>query len=155
MNQITGESEYQKEKTREQGEEKQRILPRHERLWVWQKSHKLRLLIFGLCKKLPYGEKPRLGDQIQRSSKSVPDNIAEGCSSYYFNSKIKSYIDSRKEAAETQNHLREMEGKKYISETLAQRLIEEYEEVIRGLNGLIRKTNELRELFDRKGAKRL
>src|SRR3989339_2041108 len=118
-------SEHQKEKNRETEKtvnqsEKQmgdciknesKIVPRHEKLWVWQKSHKLMLEIYIICKTLPFEERFRLTDQIQRSSKSVPDNIAEGCSSYYFNNKIKSYIVSRKEAAETQNHIREMEGK--------------------------------------------
>jgi four helix bundle protein len=160
-----GEADDQKEKNRGAEEpEKQRevqrnrkegIIPRHEKLWVWQKAHKLMLIIFNLCKQLPREERFRLGDQIQRSSKSVQDNIAEGCSSYYFNNKIKSYFDSRKEAGETQNHIREMESKTYINPTLSQALIDEYEEVIRGLNGLINKTCELREFFNRKGIQKL
>jgi len=131
------------------------IIPRHEKLWVWQKAHRLMIEIFRLCKRLPGAERFRLTDQIQRSSKSVPDNIAEGCSSYYFNNKIKSYIVSRKEAAETQNHIREMEGKAYVASELAQELIVKYEEVIRGLNGLINKTCELRDEYAKKGIKRL
>lgn len=129
------------------------IVPRHEKLWVWQKAHKLMLIIFKLTKNLPREEYFRLRDQIQRSSKSAQDNIAEGCSNYYFNSKIKSYYDSRKEAAETQNHIREMEVKSYIDTHLSQSLIDEYEEVIRGLNGLINKTCELREYYASKGKK--
>ncbi len=161
MDKNNKELEYQKENNgKKENAEKQRneqgkIVPRHEKLWVWQRAHKLMIIVFNLCKRLPHGERLRLGDQIQRSSKSVPDNIAEGCSSYYFNNKIKCYRDSRKEAAETQNHLREMESKTYITDSLAQKLIEEYEEVIRGLNGLINKTLELRELYERKGIKRI
>jgi four helix bundle protein len=132
-----------------------RIIPRHEKLWVWVRSHKLMIEIFKICKRLPSNENYRLADQIQRSSKSVPDNIAEGCNSYYFNSKIKSYFDSRKEAGETQNHLREMENKLYINAQHAQTMIEEYEEIIRGINGLINKTCELRETYKTKGIKRL
>lgn len=155
------ESEYQKEKNREseetenQKKEWRGITPRHEKLWVWQKAHKLMLIIFRICKSLPRDEHFRLSDQSQRSSKSVPDNIAEGCSSYYFNNKIKCYFDSRKEAGETQNHIREMEKKNYIDSNLSQALIDEYEEVIRGLNGLINKTCELREFYQRKGVKRI
>jgi four helix bundle protein len=153
--------EYQKEKNRETaGTEEQikkwkGVVPRHEKLWVWQKAHKLSLIILELCKKLPRDERFRLVDQIQRSSKSVQDNIAEGCSSYYFNSKIKSYYDSRKEAGETQNHIREMEKKLYIKPDDSQALIDEYEQVIRGLNGLINKSCELREFYATKGVKRL
>jgi len=153
------ESEYQKEKNREtektEYQSKKQIIPRHEKLWVWQKSHKLMLEIYKICKTLPFEERFRLSDQIQRSSRSVPDNIAEGCSSYYFNSKIKSYFDSRKEAGETQNHLREMGDKLYIKFELAEVMISGYEEIIRGLNGLINKTCELRDLYNSKGKKRL
>jgi four helix bundle protein len=145
-NRETEKTEYQIEK---------QILPRHEKLWVWQKSHNLMLEIFKICKILPFDERFRLSDQIQRSSRSVPDNIAEGCSSYYFNSKIKSYFDSRKEAGETQNHLREMGDKAYIKPELAEALIARYEEIIRGLNGLINKTCELRDLYNKKGIKRI
>lgn len=160
MEQSNKQSEDQKEKNSEQETPEYQIkgaliVPRHEKLWVWQKSHKLMIAIFKLCKRLPGSERFRLSDQVQRSSKSVPDNIAEGCSSYYFNNKIKSYIVSRKEAAETQNHIREMEGKAYIASALAEELIMRYEEIIRGLNGLINKTCELRDEYSKKGIKRL
>jgi len=154
------ETGYQKERNRETEAEKQRIewkgvIPRHEKLWVWQRANTLMLIIYKICKRLPREEHFRLSDQIQRSSKSVQDNIAEGCSSYYFNNKIKSYYDSRKEASETQNHIREMEGKCYINKDYSQELIDKYEEVIRGLNGLINKTCELREKYQTKGIKRI
>ena len=154
-------TEYQNEKNRgaEESEkqigERHGVIPRHEKLWVWQKAHKLMLLIHNICKKLPRNEYFRLTDQIERSSKSVQDNIAEGCSDYYFNNKIKAYYVSRKEAAETQNHIREMEGKSYIDKILSQALIDEYEEVIRGLNGLINKTCEIREYYSSKGTRKL
>jgi len=154
-------SEHQKEMNRgsdasaKQREEQKRIIPRHEKLWVWQKAHKLMIEVFLACKTLPQAERYRLIDQAQRSSKSVADNIAEGCHNYYFNGKIKSYYDSRKEAGETQNHIREMESKKYLHPIRAQKLIEDYGEVIRGINGLINKTCELREIFKSKGIKRI
>jgi four helix bundle protein len=155
---ISG-SEYQNEKNRQsdisdkQRKEWQGITPRHEKLWIWQRAHKLMLSIHELAKKLPREEHFNLRSQIERSAKSTQDNIAEGCSNYYFNGKIRSYYDSRKEAAETQNHLREMAAKRYVSEQLAQTMIDEYEEIIRGINGLIRKTCELREFYASKGKK--
>ncbi len=161
---VSEETENQREKQRrekeegqrgEQNVEQKRVIPRHEKLWVWQKSHSLMIEIFKLCKRIPRDEKYRLIDQIQRSSKSVVDNIAEGCSSYYFNNKIKSYFVSRKEAGETQSHIREMESKNYLRAENSQELIERYEEVIRGLNGLINKTCELRDLYGSKGVKRI
>lgn len=147
---------YQGEGIREAGksDKQKKIIPKHETLWVWRKAHELMILIFNLCKKLPKQEHYRLIDQIQRSSKSVPDNIAEGNSTYYYNNKIKSYYVSRKEAGETQNHIREMEHKNYISEEISQAMINEYEEVIRGINGLVRKVCKLRDFYSTKGIKR-
>ncbi len=147
---------YQGEDIRKTGEsdKQKRIIPKHETLWVWRKAHELMILIFNLCKKLPKHEQYRLFDQIQRSSKSVPDNVAEGNSTYYFNNKIKSYYVSRKEAGETQNHIREMEDKEYISEEISQAMINEYEEVIKGINGLIRKVCNLRDFYKSKGIKK-
>lgn len=119
-----------------------------ERLWVWQKSHLLMLEIHRTAKALPRDERFRTRDQIERSSSSVPDNIAEGYTSYYYQDKIKSFCIARKEAGETQNHVRAIEGKGYISATTANDLIGRYEEVIKGVNGYI---NWVR---DKRGAKR-
>jgi four helix bundle protein len=121
------------------------ITPNFEKLWVWQKAHKLALQISDVSKKLPHEERFRLKDQIERSSSSVPDNIAEAASSYYYNDQIKGYYVARKEAGETQNHIRKMEAKKYIPPTLAQGMIDEYEEVKRGINGLVKFVSQKRD----------
>lgn len=131
------------------------ITPRHEKLWIWQKAHKLRLEIHKICKRLPKSEQYRLVGQIERSSSGVADNIAEGNSSYYYNDKIKGFYTARKEAAETQNHLRHMEGKQYISSNKAEELIDVYEEIIRGINGLIKTISEKRDSGRKKGNKRI
>ncbi|MFA5554308.1 MAG: four helix bundle protein [Phycisphaerae bacterium] len=119
-----------------------------EKLWVWQKAHKLMQEIHKFCKTLPRDERFRLRDQIERSSSSVCDNIAEGYTAYYYNEKIKCFYTSRKEAGETQNHLRKMSGKDYITQDHSQKWVEEYEEVIRGINGYVRYIRE------KKGAKK-
>ena len=50
-----------------------------EKLTVWQKAHRLMLDIHKkLVPLLPREEKYDLADQVRRSSKSVPANIAEG-----------------------------------------------------------------------------
>lgn len=46
-----------------------------ERLWIWQKAHKLMQEIHKFCKTLPREETFKLRDQIERSSSSVCDNI--------------------------------------------------------------------------------
>ena len=119
-----------------------------EKLWVWQKAHKLMQEIHKSCKTLPRDERFRLRDQIERCSSSVCDNIAEGYTAYYYKEKIKGFYTARREAGETQNQVRKMEGKKYLAPDLSQKLVEEYEEVIRGINGYVRYIRE------KKGSKR-
>lgn len=108
-----------------------------ERLWVWQKSHQLMLEVHSLCKSLPRVERYKIKDQLERSSCSVPDNIAEGHSSYYYQDKIKSFNIVRKEAGETQNHIRSLQGKGYVTTDEAEAFVMRYEEVMKGINGHI------------------
>ncbi len=119
-----------------------------ERLWVWQKAHALMLEIHEICRKLPRNERFKIRDQIERSSSSVADNIAEGHTSYYYQEKIKGFNTARKEAGETQNHMRSLQGKCYITKAIADSTIGRYEEVIKGINGYI---NWVRK---KKGAKK-
>ena len=109
-----------------------------EKLWVWQKAHALMLEVHTICQGLPRDEKYRKRDQLERSSSSVPDNIAEGHTSYYYHEKIKGFNVARKEAGETQNHIRALQDKHYINSEKARDIISRYEEVIRGINGYIR-----------------
>ena len=127
---------------------KEKAVAGFEKLWVWQKAYKLMQEIHKFCKTLPREERFRLRDQIERSSSSVCDNISEGYSSYYYNDKIKGFNVARKEAGETQNHIRKLSGKGYLSSQKSQIWVEEYEEVVRGINGYMRYIRE------KKGARR-
>lgn len=49
-------------------------------LKIWEKSHKLTLEIYKTTKLLPKSETFGIISQIQRSSSSIPANIAEGYS---------------------------------------------------------------------------
>lgn len=48
-------------------------------LTFWQKSHQLTLRIYILTSSFPGSERYGLGQQMRRSSSSIPSNIAEGC----------------------------------------------------------------------------
>jgi four helix bundle protein len=117
--------------------EKDPKLAGFEKLWVWELAHQLMLEMHKTCKSLPYQEKFRISNQLERSSSSVADNIAEGYTSYYYQEKIKGFFVARKEAGETQNHIRSLLGKGYIKSIEARHFIEEYERVIRGINGYV------------------
>lgn len=119
-----------------------------EKLWVWQKAYKLMQKIHAFCRTLPKDERFRLRDQIERCSSSVCDNIAEGYTTYYYQDKIKGFNIARKEAGETQNHILKLAGKNYLDRKRSQKWVEEYEEVLKGINGFIRYIRE------KQGAKR-
>ena len=123
-------------------EHQERLVAGFEKLWVWQKAHRLMQEIHKFCKMLPREERFRLRDQIERSSSSVCDNIAEGYTTYYYNDKIKGFSTARKEAGETQNHIRKLSGKGYLDSEQSQTWVEQYEEVIRGINGYTRYIRE-------------
>ena len=131
------------------------VKPSHEKLWIWQKAHRLHTRISELCRKLPRHELYRLKDQIERSSKAVTANIAEGNESFYFEDKKKGLFTARKEAAEAQNHLRDMEVKNYVTPAESQTMIDEYEEIKRGINGLVRTISAKKQSSGSKGAKRI
>jgi len=120
----------------------------HEKLWIWQKANKLYLEVCLMGKTLPSLEKFNLRAQIERSSKSVKDNIAEGNESYYYKDKMKGLFTARKEAAETQSHLRDMENKHYHPANKVQAMIDEYEEIKRGINGLIRRISQYKNNYN-------
>ncbi len=125
-------------------------MPNFRDLWIWQESHKLMLEIHEFVKTLPRDEKFRKRDQIERSSSSVPDNIAEGYAAYYYNEKIKGMMTSRKEAGETQNHIEALVGKKYLSRENGDEWFNRYEKVIAGINSYV---NYIRQKRDNKKGK--
>lgn len=49
------------------------------KLSVWEKSHKLALLIYKSTSSYPKKEQYGLTSQMRRSASSIPSNIAEGC----------------------------------------------------------------------------
>jgi four helix bundle protein len=93
--------------------------------------------IHKFAKTLPIEERFRKRDQIERSSSSVPDNIAEGYAAYYYNDKIKGMYTARKEASETQNHIEALVGKGYLGRAKADDWIGRYEKIIAGINSYI------------------
>jgi len=120
-------------------------------LWIWQESHKLMLEIHQFAKSLPREERFRKRDQIERSSSSVPDNIAEGYTAYYYNEKIKGMLIARREAGETQNHVEALFGKQYLPRSRADAWINRYERIMAGINSYVNYVNEKRDNDSRKG----
>ena len=112
-------------------------MPTFRDLWIWKESHQLMTEIHKFAKTLPMEERFKKRDQIERSSSSVPDNIAEGYAACYYNDKIKGMYTARKEAGETQNHIEALVAKKYLNRTKADDWIGRYERVMAGINSYI------------------
>lgn len=127
----------QRETMEEKKNPRKELRPAFEKLWIWQEAHRLMLEVHKIAEKLPSHEKYKKRDQIERSSSSVADNIAEGYTSYYYNDKIKEMRVARKEAGETQNHLRALQDKGYLTRAQVDQLISDYEYLIRGINSFV------------------
>jgi four helix bundle protein len=82
----------------------------------WKSARELRQMISTLVKQLPKDEKFRLKDQIFRSSRSVPANIAEGFGRYHYQENIQYCRMAHGSLYETQEHLICALDEKYINE---------------------------------------
>jgi len=103
----------------------------HKDLDVFNISYALAMEIFEITKSFPKEERYSLTDQIRRSSRSVPANIAEAWRKrIYPKSFVAKIIDSEAEASETQVWLQFSKDAKYIDIEIYNRLDKEYDKVL-------------------------
>ena len=114
------------------------MLRGHRDLKVFQLAYSLAMEIFNLSKSFPREEVYSLTNQIRRSSRSVPANIAEGFRKRrYPNMFVSKLADSDGEGTETQVWLDFALDCGYMSKTNRDRLTAGYEEVGRMLSSMI------------------
>jgi four helix bundle protein len=107
-------------------------------LIVYQKAYKLAMEIFLISKDFPKEEKYSLTDQIRRSSRSIPTNIAEAwAKKIYPKHFISKLSDSLGEEYETEVWLDFSRDCVYISIEKYAYFINEYNEVRRMLISMI------------------
>jgi four helix bundle protein len=98
---------------------------------VWSRSMDAALQIFELTKRFPKEERFSLVDQIRRSSRSVPANIAEAWRKRRYPAAFVSKLnDAEGEAAETQTHIEIALRCSYVGESDARALDSDYEEIL-------------------------
>ena len=90
-----------------------------------------------LLPSLPKEEKFVLADQLRRSSKSVPANIAEGSGRFYYMDNVRFCYHVRGSLDETLNHLIAARDLGFCSQELYQSLRDQIEEIRKLLNGYI------------------
>lgn len=104
---------------------------------VYQRAFKLAMEIFNITKVFPPEEKYSLTDQIRRSSRAVPANIAEAWRKRKYQAVFKNKLtDAMQEASETQCWLEFSFECRYISAELFKEFDDEYEEIILMLNSM-------------------
>jgi four helix bundle protein len=107
-------------------------------LKVYQLSYQLGLEIFEITKKFPKEELYSLTDQIRRSSRSVPSNIAEAWRKRkYPKSFVSKLIDSLAEESETEVWLDYSKDLNYIDVECFKYFNEKYDKVARMLSSMI------------------
>jgi four helix bundle protein len=109
-------------------------------LKVFQLSYKLAMEIFEITKGFPKEEKYSLTDQIRRSSRSIPVNIAEGWKKrIYLKMFVSKIVDAAGEAGETEVWLDFAKNSGYLSNQDHDEFVSGYDEVNRMLYGMIEK----------------
>jgi four helix bundle protein len=103
----------------------------------WKCARELRQKISVLANHFPKEEKFRLKDQIIRSSRSVPANIAEGFGRYHYQENIQYCRMARGSLYETQEHLICALDEKYIQQTTFDELNDHILQCLKILNGYI------------------
>jgi four helix bundle protein len=112
-------------------------------LKVYQLAYELALEIQNITKTFPKEEKYSLVDQIRRSSRSVPTNLAEAWKKRrYEKAFISKLIDCAGEAGETEVWLDFSKDFGYLNEKKYSELIDKYDEVNRMLYGMMDKSEK-------------
>ncbi|MCO4291841.1 four helix bundle protein [Solitalea sp. MAHUQ-68] len=108
-------------------------------LLVWQKSHKLVLLIYKASSKFPKEESFGITSQLRRAVVSIPCNIAEGCGRETAPDLARFLSIAMGSASETEYLILLSRDLEYLTDTEFMLLNDELIESKKMLNTLIRK----------------
>jgi four helix bundle protein len=107
---------------------------------IWRKSFSMSLMIFNLCKNIPFNSANKvLINQIIRSVTSIAGNIAEGSGATSNKDFINYLHTARKSAIETNNWLQFIFSTNKIAKESRIMLEEKSQEIIKILTSIIKK----------------
>jgi four helix bundle protein len=115
----------------------------YKELLVWQKSIALCEHIYNVTRKFPTNERYGLVSQMQRSVVAIPSNIAEGFRRGHTTEYIQFLRISYGSGAELETQLYITKKIGYINERIFVTLDKELEEVMKMLNVLIQRVQEV------------
>ena len=106
---------------------------------VYKKSYKCVLEIYQLIKKFPDDERFALTSQIKRAAYSIPLNIAEGHGKHSSEKEFKRFLLISLGSSDEMQVLIDLSfDLNYISNEEHEKLLKNYEEISRMLNGLMK-----------------
>ena len=108
-----------------------------EDLEAWKEARTLRILVSKRVRDFPTSEKYKLTDQSLRASRSITANIAEGHGRFHFQENIQFCRQARGSLTETLDHMICALDEGYISSENLNDIRNQYEQVLRLLNGYI------------------
>lgn len=108
-----------------------------EDLDCYKMARSFRKRISNFCKTLPKAEEYRLKDQIIRSTRSVTANIAEGYGRHHHQENLQFSRQARGSLTESLDHLNVARDEGHLSTKDYQAFREEWESVLKLLNGYI------------------
>lgn len=112
---------------------------------TWKEGHRLVLIIYKTTKKFPKEEKYALVNQIRRAAISVTSNIAEGFSRKSYTEKLQFYCMAQGSLTEIQNQILVARDVGYLDGNIFKGLAEQTVIVHKLINGLIKKTKNIRD----------
>jgi four helix bundle protein len=116
-----------------------KLILSHKELEVYKLAYRLAMDIFEITKSFPKEERYSLTDQIRRSSRSVPANIAEAFRKRrYEKAFVAKLSDAEGESAETQTWLDFSSDCNYISSEICEKYNKDYEHVISMLVNMLK-----------------
>ncbi|XOU94465.1 MAG: four helix bundle protein [Candidatus Kerfeldbacteria bacterium] len=108
---------------------------------IWQKAFNMSLMVFNLCKKIPFNSVNKvLVNQIVRSVTSIAGNIAEGSGGATRKDFINYLQNARKSALETDNWLEFIFSTNKVTSASKKMLKEKSQEIIKILTTIIKKS---------------
>lgn len=108
-------------------------------LLIYKMAADLEVEVYKITKRFPKEEKFRSVDQLNRSSSSVTNNIAEAYNKKSFKDKIRILTDIAKcEAEETKRNLIQSARKEFAESMKLTGLSERYTELLKVISGYIR-----------------
>ncbi|MFH0779858.1 MAG: four helix bundle protein [Parcubacteria group bacterium] len=117
-----------------------------EKLRIWKEARELANLIHQLNSEVKF--EFALKNQIDRSSQSVCDNIAEMYGAYYYKVKINALRISRKEAFETINHIDKFITRHLWALSACDSLTKRYQGLLKSINSYIKYLKEKDKISD-------